>query len=274
MIIEFIVYSKFKKLIPVWLKKIPWFIFKSPQRKLGFKTLWIEFKGLLSLTFYRLFVLIFSPKLKPISICTGLKNRSSNYLDIFLESVSKLEHKKLIELSVFDCASDDIFNLETEIRKKWKGKLVFNRQKVRFSRSFAFNKAVVQCNNSLVFICDADMSLPKNLVKQCNLFVISKNVWFPICYNLNKGYRFGSKKIKGQWYPVGKGMFGSRKSDFINIGMYNESIIEWGGEDWELWFRFYQNGFYPYRNKQKGLYHHYHKSLKPVKFAPFEVCLN
>jgi hypothetical protein len=263
------IYFKIKSKIPVSLKKIPWYIFKSPQRQLGNFTLWIEIRGILAYLFHSIIFIVFKPKLQPVSICTGIKNRTSNYLNILLESVLKMDKPELIELSVYDCGSDDIEALETGIRKKWKGKLLFSKQNIEFSRSFTFNRAVEQSTHPIIFVSDADMSLPKDLVKLCNRFVFFKNVWFPVCFHLNKEIQEGYVKENGKWYPVGKGMFAAKKTDFINIGMYDESFKLWGGEDWDLWFRFYKNRFFPYRNRQKGLYHHYHLSLKPEKFVPY-----
>ena len=263
------IYLQIKSLIPVSLKKIPWYIFKSPQREVGFGTLWIELRGILFYLFHSLYFLLFKPKLKPISICTGLKNRSSNYLNIFLESVLKFDHSELIELSIFDCGSDDIAELEVDIRKKWKGKLVFSQQKIEFSRSFAFNRAVEQSTHPIIFICDADMTMPVDLVKRCNRFVFAKNVWFPVCFHLNPDMNEGYTKENGQWHPVGKGMFAAKKKYFVRIGMYDESFKQWGGEDCDLWLRFYKHGFFPYRNRQKGLFHHFHESLKTVSFVPY-----
>jgi len=261
------IYYQIKSIIPVSIKKIPWYIFKCPQRQIGYRTIWIDIRGILAYLLYSLYFSIFRPKLLSISICTGLKNRSSNYLNIFLESVIKLDHPDLIELSIFDCGSDDVQVLEIEIRKKWKGHLVFSQKKIEFNRSYAFNRASVQSTNPIIFISDADMSLPKDLVKRCNHFVFLKNVWFPVCFHLNPDQKEGYSKENGKWYPVGKGMFAAKKTDFVKIGMYDESFKQWGGEDGELWLRFYKNGFYPYRNRQKGLFHHDHLSLKPKNFV-------
>lgn len=262
-------YFQIKNIIPVSLKWIPWYIFKSPQREAGYKTIWIELKGILLNQVRSVYFLIFNPKLKPVSICTGLKNRSLNYLDILIESILKSDHSELIELSVFDCGSDDTEGLEAGIRKKWKGNLVFSKQKIEFSRSYAFNRSVEQSSHAIIFVSDADMSLPHDIVKLCNRFVFCKNVWFPVCFHLKNDMQQGYAKENGEWYPVGKGMFASKKKDFIRIGSYDESFKQWGGEDWELWLRFYKNGFYPYRNRQRDLFHHFHPSLKPEKFVPF-----
>jgi glycosyltransferase involved in cell wall biosynthesis len=263
-------YPALKKKIPLAFKRIPWLLFKSPQRETGFITIWIDFTGLVSLVIRSCYFILFKPELKSVSICTGLKNRSSNYIDIFLESLLKLDHPEHIELSVFDCGSDDIEDLKASIMKKWKGKLVFSAMNIEFSRSFAFNRAVEQSNGPLIFICDADISLPEKLVERCNRYVFAKNVWFPVCFYLHPGKNNSYNTEAGKWNPGGKGMFASKKSDFLKLGMFDESIKKWGGEDWDLWFRFYENGFFPYRNRQKWLFHHYHKSLKPDDFEPFK----
>src|SRR5687768_9315680 len=96
-----------KEIIPVWIKLLPWYVFKSPQRELGLAKTWLtELEGITYFTFKKLL----NPrkqKLQPLSICTGIKNRTQNYLDFVLPSILKMHHQHLIELSIFDCGSDD-----------------------------------------------------------------------------------------------------------------------------------------------------------------------
>lgn len=248
-----------KKLLPVWLKKPFWYLYKSYQRRLGLCfSWWVEARGL----FYFLFHSY--NNLKPISICTGLLNRTDNYLDYVLESVLKMERQELIELSIFDCGSLDLERLEKIIREKWTGKLVIKSEPVSFSRALSFNKAIEQATSNLVFACDADMSLPINLVKQCNRFVSRKSVWFPICFYLEKDKPPIINKENGDWHWVGKGMFAATKQQFERIGKYDESFNTWGGEDWDLWLRFFKKGILPLRTRCRGLFHHWHISLKPI----------
>src|SRR5947209_3027233 len=100
-----------KKLLPVWMKKLPWFLFKSPQRKGGLLSSYsTEIRGALSFLIH--FLTFNNKALKPVSICTGIKNRTDNYLGFVLESVLKMDHQELIELSIFDCGSEDVNRFE------------------------------------------------------------------------------------------------------------------------------------------------------------------
>ncbi|MCX6353087.1 MAG: glycosyltransferase family 2 protein [Bacteroidetes bacterium] len=253
-----------KKYIPLSLKRIPWWLVKSPQRKFGYAlTFGVELGGFLWWLLH-LIKNIFYKKEEKISICTGILNRTDNYLNYVFESVLKMQNQELIELSIYDCGSDDVEKLESEIRKKWNGNLVFTKGERRnFERSFTFNKAIRQSTSNIIFTCDADMSLPTDFVQQISKFVSGKTVWFPICFNLNKDKPTTINSENGKWYPDGMGMVGANKFAFEKAGGYDESYKTWGGEDWEIWEAFYKSGYLPLRNKCKGLFHQYHPTLKP-----------
>lgn len=232
-------------------------MFRSPQREVGYlRSYATEVEGGLSFLVWQ--VLRTMRPLKPISICTGLKNRSDNYIHYVLDSVCRMKHRELVELSVFDCGSDDVDDLEGAIKTKWTGPLVFKTELTSFNRSYSFNGAIRQASNPIVFAADADMSLPDDLVELANKFVSAKSVWFPICFNLYEGKPALAEPDNGRWFPVGKGMFAASKKQFTTIGSYDERFTTWGGEDWDLWKRFYQFGFLPIRSKCHGLFHHWH----------------
>ncbi|MFN9583004.1 MAG: glycosyltransferase family 2 protein [Bacteroidota bacterium] len=201
-------------------------------------------------------------KLQPLSICTGIYNRSSNYLNRLLNSLEHAEYKHLIELSVFDCCSDDISDLEAEIRKRWKGKLVFTREPVKFARSYTFNKAVDQASHELIFICDADLSLPKNIVNLCNQYTGKNTVWYPIYFFLYKDKPAILNRENGEWEQYGsRGMLACTKNAFSDAGRLNEAYTVWGGEDTDLWERFHRRHYIIIRNRVKGLFHHWHQTF-------------
>ena len=247
-----------KKYLPPGLKQFLWFVFKSPQRKFGGPwSLWSDIQGYLAILFK-------SNNLEPITICTGLKNRSQNYLHL-LKSLKHCANKDLIQLSVFDCGSDDIGNLKQEIERNWEGNLIFTEENIKFTRAYSFNKAIKQSNTELVFICDADMSLPPKIVQLVNKYVSTKSSWFPISYHLNEKGDNGKFKIEG------KGIFASTKSHLNKIGYYNESFTSWGDEDWEMFFRFYKNGIRPHRTWEQFLIHNYHESKRPDGYKSMYV---
>ncbi|MES2781004.1 MAG: galactosyltransferase-related protein, partial [Bacteroidota bacterium] len=254
-------YKQIKSLIPNSYKYPGWYIFKAPQRKISWNTLYTDLLGIAIFMYRTIFPF---KKLQPISICTGIKNRSDNYLNHFLESLQHMQHSELIELSVFDCHSDDIDNLEQRIREKWKGKLVFNSENIPFNRSYTFNHAISQASNELILGCDADISLPPDMVKCCNQYVDKKQTWFPMYFFLFKNKPSVISKENGIWDQYGsRGLFACYKTDFFAAGAFNESYTVWGGEDIDLWTRFHQNHYIVIRSRKKGLFHRWHTTFNP-----------
>ncbi len=244
-----------KRYLPPRFKQFLWFIFKSPQRKwIGYSSLVTDIRGYLAVLFRR-------RRYERLTVCVGVKNRSSNLLNFLVESMNRAEFSSLICLSVYDCGSDDIGNLQKALREKWKGRLKYTRVEQPFARSVAFNAAVKQADTSLVLICDADMSLPYDIVGKVSRYTTPSSAWFPVVWYTNED---GS----GRYYTESTGMFSSYLSDFLNTGGFDENIREWGKEDWLLFFEFYKNGIACIRSREKDFVHHYHPSLMPADFKP------
>jgi glycosyltransferase involved in cell wall biosynthesis len=253
--------QKIKHIIPKTVKFPFWFVFKAPQRELGLHTLASDLKGVALFIFRSL---VPNKQLQPITICTGIYNRSDNYIHRLLESINQAEHPELIELSIVDCHSNDIDNLKEAIQQKWKGKLHFNFDNGTFARSRTFNKAVAQATTNIVFICDADLSLPPNIVQLCNNYVAPKQLWYPIYFFVYNKRPAIANRHNGIWEQYGsKGMFACLKTDYENIGGLNESYTTWGHEDTELWERFHQARYVIIRNQQPNFMHHWHNTFNP-----------
>lgn len=247
-----------KRLLPKGFKQFLWFLFKSPQRKwheLGYQTILTDFNAWLSTRS--------NPKtLNPVTICIGIKNRSVNLLDHVIGSMNACDNKHLLKLSIHDAGSDDIDDLEASVKARWKGYLIYNKTLMPFSRSATFNLAVKQADEGLILVCDADMSLPKDIVFKVNKFVNSKSAWFPHVWYQNEDGK------TGRYYTESTGMMACRKSDYLKTGGMDESIKEWGKEDWLLFFEFYKHGIGCIRSNEPEFIHHYHPSLKPENFKP------
>lgn len=253
-------FAALKKIIPNGFKYPFYFVFKAPQRTVASGSLYRDLKGIVIYFWYSIFPL---KKLEKITICTGIHNRSDNYLNHLLQSINDAKHQHLIELSVFDCNSNDVADLKTEIQKYWKGKLIFNTEAIKFSRSYTFNKAISQSETNLVFICDADLSLPENIVESVNFFTAKNQVWYPIFFFLYKNKPAVIAKQNGEWEQYGsKGMLSCLKEDWLAIGGLNETYTTWGNEDTELWERFHKNEYTIVRNRAK-IMHHWHSSYNP-----------
>jgi len=89
-----------------------------------------------------------------------------------IPSLNRCERSKdEIALSICDCHSDDVPDLEKKIRNLWKGKLYYINTKHGFNRSFAVNTAVDQCEQDHVFVSDADVALPEDLIDLMDMYV-------------------------------------------------------------------------------------------------------
>ena len=247
--------SFLKRLLPKPFKQFLWFVFKSPQRK------WVGFSSVLS-DFKAWYAARKRPNnLHAISVCVGIKNRSHNLLSHLIPSLNACANLDCIELSVFDCGSDDVQNLVQEIRKAWKGKLVYAEVPQNFARSISFNAAVKQASNNLILVCDADMSVPIDVLEKVNRYSGKYSAWFPQIW-------FTHQDGTGHFMSEGTGIMASQRQQFLDLGGYDESITDWGKEDWLLFFEYYKNGVGCIRSKEPDFIHHYHKSLKPEDFIP------
>jgi hypothetical protein len=239
-----------------FIKRIGWFILKSPQRKkVGWQTLWTDLEGLISV-FLGLFTV---PSKEVIWVCVGNKNRSEFLIKYLIKSLSECTNAQQLALSVADCGSTDIVNLELEIRKIWKGTLVFSSVNEEFQRSRAFNRAIAQ--GDLVFVCDADLSVPKTLITSIRKHLTKHSAWFPICQ-----WQEEPDRQNWKWFSAGTGIFAASQLQLSKVGKYSEVFVGWGKEDWDLFFRFYAAEIMPIRTRCRQLYHHWHPLSKPSDF--------
>jgi len=177
--------------------------------------------------------------MKKLTICVGLKNRTFFLVKCLIESAKNCIDNEKIELSVFDCCSDDVNNIYDIIKENWSGVLCFKQENIEFSRSYCFNRAVENSKTDYVFLCDADMILPKNFVEQFFSNVSMEKTWFPVCFSLLKGRKFSNDETNdGWWRDAGYGMVGISKKTYMSLGGLNENFSVWGGEDNDFYNRF------------------------------------
>ena len=238
------------------IKRLAWFIWKSPQRKFcGWSSLLTDLLGLWHIRFSR------NKKPRQIWVCVGVKNRSQALLEYLIPSLCRLTEKNRISLSIADLGSTDIDNLEAAIRNLWSGELVYTCVQDDFSRAKAFNLAIKQKGEGLLFVCDADISVPDNLICSIDKYVTRKTAWFPICQ-----WQLESGNAAWKWFSAGTGIFVAEDAHVMATGVLDEKYSSWGKEDWDLFFRFYKAGIMPLRTRVKGLYHHWHTPSRPADF--------
>ena len=196
-----------------------------------------------------------------IWICVGNHNRSKPLLDWLVGSLKGIKNNSEIGLSVFDCASEDVAELEMEIIKIWNGDLIFSSEKIKFTRASAFNRAMQQAPGDWLFVADADISLPVNFVEVYKNNVRQDVAWFPVTE-----YELDEDGKDWKWYEGGTGIFGANKNALAIVNYYDEKFTDWGKEDWDLFFRLYKNGIAPLRIRVNGLRHHWHPSSMPENY--------
>jgi predicted glycosyltransferase involved in capsule biosynthesis len=192
-----------------------------------------------------------------IAICIGIFNRTSQLLEYLISSMNACDDHDQLVLSIYDCKTSDVKDLEGAIRQMWNNTLTFKSENTEFSRSHAFNQAVRQSNSNKIFVCDADMTLPIDFVAQYNKHVASNTVWFPICYSLFRNKRREIANGNGWWRGEGHGMVGILKENFELLGGYKLNFDKWGGEDDDFFIRAHRH-FKVIRNKCWGLFHNWH----------------
>jgi predicted glycosyltransferase involved in capsule biosynthesis len=241
------------------LKSLYRFCFKWPARKyLGMFTLWIDVRAIIK----RAFQTASSNDLKPVSVCVGLMNRSKAFKAQLLASLVLLADPSKIELSVVDCNSSDEPDLLGYLKVHWKGQLTYTKTDLPFTRSKIFNLAVQQSHHDLVFVCDADIALPPQFLAQMNAYCRPYQAWFPEVMLLDEA------GLPNRYCSEGVGMLGCHRHQFEATKGFDERIVEWGKEDWLLYFEFYKIGIAPFRTQEPLMQHAFHQSLKPKGFKP------
>jgi glycosyltransferase involved in cell wall biosynthesis len=250
-----------KRWLPNWFKFPFWYIFKSPQRKEGFGTLIRDLLGLFQLVLVQTVPIKKSSRL---SVCIGNFNRNQMILSYLLPSLNRLDNAKNIELVLVDFGSDDFLELQKILKNEWKGGLKIVQLQEPFTRARAINTAVLAATEEIVFICDADFSLPKKLIKYCHRYTYCGSVWFPIVFYLYKDKPAMFGKHNGEWLQWGgKGILAIKREKFLEMNGLDERFKSWGGEDEEFWIRCHRQGLVVIRNRCKKMLHHWHPSFNP-----------
>jgi len=203
-----------------------------------------------------------------ISICIGIRNRFKSFGHNLLSSLNLMESKDKIELCVVDWLSDDIENLQEYIKnytnniisikyiKLLKDDFYVKRQ--HYNRAYCLHQALKLSTNKKVFLCDIDMTLPIDFVKQFNENVDINKIWFPICFTLNRNKPRIISDTNGRWRTWGYGMVGIMKEDYFNIGGYSFNYLQWGKEDNDFYKKVKGSGLIISRERCEGLFHNFH----------------
>lgn len=180
-------------------------------------------------------------------------------LSNLIQSLNQCQHKELIQLCIFDCGTP---NIQNDISQAWSGPLYLTSCEMNFTRTYSLNQAVELCPADYVFLCDADMIVPEDLVLQFFRHVGEKKAWFPICFSLRKGKDPIISPDYGWWRDTGFGMAGFRKVDYQELGGHDTNFKTYGDEDIDLFKRSKRDGLKTVRENCLGLFHKWHQKTK------------
>ncbi len=224
------------------LKLRIWCLFKSPWRK-KFPKQWISEWA----------ITFFSPRqnITHITIIVPICNRLDAFEKAFLPSFLTLQ-KIEINVSLFlVCCNNDYLALENSIKKSNVQKFTILQTDTPFARGAYLNLALLRLQESFVFVCDADIELPKNFSELYVKYVKKNCAWYPICVLLSEQFFFE------RWYDEGTGIVGFYQKKYS----YDSEIKNWGNEDWLFLFELYGQSIYPIRSREKNIKHHHHRPV-------------
>lgn len=185
-----------------------------------------------------------------IAICTTIKGRNHALFDYLIPSLPKG-----VALSVCDCNDESIL---PQIQACYNGELYYSHiPKEPFIKTPMLNKTeeILPPHIAWLFFADVDMTLPPDFVGQFSVNVTRGEVWFPICFTLDEGASIECPR--GHWRHYGYGMCGFFRSDFHDIGRWDEKYTVYGGEDNDMYDRCVKR-FKVARENCEGLFHNWH----------------
>lgn len=164
-----------------------------------------------------------------VSVIVTTKNEEA-HIESCLKSIFSQSYKN-IEIIVIDNASND---RTKKIAKKFT-KLVFDRG---HERSAQRNYGAKKANGEFLLFIDADMTLTKDVVKQCvELLINEENIGAVVVpeKSVGEGYWTKVKAFERSLYEGDASIEAARffrKTVFREVGGYDEDIT--GPEDWDL----------------------------------------
>ena len=192
-----------------------------------------------------------SLKLKNISVSVIIPNYNYGvYLRESLTSVLKSDfpHEKLEIIVVDDNSSDESVKVFEEVVSQTDIQWQLIRNNANVGLAKARNLAIKKANGEFVFILDSDNYITPDCLKKHVNFLI-ENPGYSACYAPIQRFESNTGKnstvfsnipfsyarlIEGNYIDA-MSMF--RKSDLMEMGLYDEKMPTSGWEDYELWLR-------------------------------------
>lgn len=178
--------------------------------------------------------------------------------------------------------------IEDYDRKYPKADLSFIPMTGNFSRGLALELGSAQLdNNTLLFFCDVDLIFTADALQRCRDNTIQgKQAYFPIVFsqynpkivyaeNNPRDNKFVLTKKSGFWRDYGFGITCVFKSDLLQAGGFDTSILGWGLEDVDLFTKMINSGLKVLRSQEPGIVHIYHPVYcnSSLEQKQYKMCL-
>ncbi|XP_042205381.1 chondroitin sulfate synthase 1-like [Homarus americanus] len=157
-----------------------------------------------------------------------------------------------------------------------------------FARALALELGAGQCQDSdLMFFVDVDMTFTSSTLDRIRLHTIrGSQIYYPIVFSEfdPKFTRKGSHAEQydhslinedvGYWRAFGFGIVALYKSELLQAGGLDTSILGWGGEDVDLFEKVLRSGIHIFRAADPGLVHVFHHvdCDRNLESSQYEMC--
>lgn len=168
-------------------------------------------------------------------------------------------------------------NLFNFVKRKYpthEMELVTNAEPFTRGRALQYGVNMMK-NDDILFFVDVDIVIDnKSLIRIRRNTVQNRTVYYPIVYSMYNpklmNHSFSAEDYEsysniidenqGYWRQFGFGIVSMYKSDFLNLGGFNTSIVGWGFEDVNLYDKTVKSDLSIVRSADPGLIHVYHPS--------------
>jgi len=200
-----------------------------------------------------------------VTLIIPYRNREISRLQNSLNSLER-QIRKDFEVIIVDYGSDNFFSEKINYLSKsysFVSYYFFDTSILPWNRAHALNLGIAKCNTDFFFPSDVDLIYHSSFInKVLNTIELNTITTFKVSYlsKNNKELIDPSRmKICAVSTSQALGMTLFNRSEFEDLGRYDEKYIYWGGEDNDIVNRYIENGyvhrFYPDENL---VYHQWH----------------
>lgn len=188
-----------------------------------------------------------------ISIVMGVYNCSET-IDAAIESILKQTYENWEFIICDDCSTDNTFKIIQNYKKKFPDKFIILKNKTNSKLAYSLNHCLKYATGTYIARMDGDdLSHPERFERQINFLKknssfdlvgtsmqrFNENGLYDILYSIKKPDKYTLRnKI-----PFNHATILTYKRVYDNLGGYTVSERTKRSQDYDLWFRFFKEGF-------------------------------